>query len=95
MPLASENSASSPKLNWPKSLAFEQPTISRFEQGGDSTTLRIATQIAEALGVEVHELLLSNDRSTDEDLLISVFRTLSDDRRKGWMDMVRAAKDGS
>jgi transcriptional regulator with XRE-family HTH domain len=70
-------------------VGVEQPTISRFEQGGDGITLRLIKQIADALEVSVADLF-ADDRTPAEQALIRAFRTLSPDRQMGWMDLAQA-----
>jgi transcriptional regulator with XRE-family HTH domain len=67
-----------------------QPTISRAERGDDSTTMATLTGIASALDVPLSELFIS-DRSAIEVELLRVFRQLSPDRQKGWLEMARVA----
>lgn len=67
----------------------EQPTISRFERGADGITLGVVRQIAKALDVSVAELL-DEDRSETEQALLSVFRSLSPERQRGWVEMATA-----
>lgn len=70
----------------------EQSYISKIENGWEGVTLRNLRFIAEALDVEVHELL-SPETSAAEAALIKVFRDLSPERQKGWVEMARLAKD--
>lgn len=65
-----------------------QPTISRAEKGDDSTTLATLKQIAAALDVELTDLFVPN-RSDTEETLVRLFRSLPEDRQKGWLDLAR------
>lgn len=65
-----------------------QPHISRAEKGDDGTTLRIFQAISRALDVPLADLF-TEDRSTQESLLVQAFRSLSPDRQRGWLDMAR------
>ena len=72
-------------------VGVEQPTISRIERGTDAVTLRLARQVAEALDVPLYQIFL-DDTSDAELILLKTYRSLSDDRKKGWQDMALAAK---
>lgn len=63
----------------------EQPTISRMERGSDSVTLRVFTSVADALGVQLADLFV--DRTSAEQSLIEVYRSLPEDRKRGWQEM--------
>lgn len=67
-------------------IGVEQPTISRLEKGSDAVTLRLVKQVADALGVTVADLFL-DDRSAQEEAIISVYRSLPPERQKGWLDL--------
>lgn len=67
-------------------IGVEQPTISRLEKGSDAVTLRLVKQVADALGVTVADLFL-DDRSVQEEAIISVYRSLPPERQKGWLDL--------
>lgn len=69
----------------------EQSYISKIENGWDGVTLRNIRFIAEALGAEAYELLMS-DTTASERALLEVFRGLSPDRQKGWLEMAKLAK---
>ena len=70
-------------------VGVEQPTISRIEKGADSVTLRLLNSIADALEVPVHVLLL--DESDEAELrLLQIYRSLSDERKRGWDDLANA-----
>ena len=69
---------------------LSQPKVSRAERCEDGTTMGTYKRIAEALGVPLHELF-SSDRSDVETELLQMFRLLSPDRQKGWLDMARLA----
>jgi transcriptional regulator with XRE-family HTH domain len=69
-------------------VGVEQPTISRFERGSESITLRQVKAIADVLGVSVADLFA--ERSEAEDLILQVFRDLPPHRQEGWLDMARA-----
>lgn len=68
-----------------------QPTISRAERGDDSTTMATLASIAAALDVPLADLFAS-DRSAVEAELLNLFRRLSPDRQRGWLDMARLAQ---
>ena len=74
-------------------VGVEQPTISRFERGYDGVTLRLIRQIATALGVSVGDLF-TDERSAAEQLLVEAFRSLPEDRQKGWLDLARVVREG-
>lgn len=74
-------------------VGVEQPTISRFERGADNVTLRLARQVADALGVSVADLF-SDERSAAEQMLLEAFRSLPADRQKGWLDLAQAFRAG-
>lgn len=64
----------------------EQPTISRIEKGSESVTLRMLKDVAAALDTPLYTLFL--DDFTDAEIrLLEVYRSLSDDRKKGWEDL--------
>ena len=65
----------------------KQSTISKIERGYDGVTLRVLKQLAAALDVEVADLF-GDERSGAEMALIRVFRGLSADRQRGWLDLV-------
>ncbi|TMV69405.1 helix-turn-helix transcriptional regulator [Thioclava sp. BHET1] len=67
-----------------------QAAISRAEKLDDSVTMGMYKSIASALNVDVSELFI-DDRKKDELALLEVFRRLSPDRQKGWMEMARIA----
>ena len=71
----------------------EQSTISKIESGFDGVTLRMLRQLAEALEVDVIELI-SDDRTTAERVLIEAFRSLPSDRQQGWLDLAAAIAPG-
>lgn len=72
----------------------EQPTISKLERGNQSITLRTLMAVAEALQVPLSDLFA--DRSDAERAIIQAYRSLPEQRRRGWQDMARAvtAEDG-
>ena len=67
-------------------IGVEQPTISRFERGEDGITLRLIKDIAGALNVSVADLF-AEDRSEQEQRLLSAFRSLPAERQQGWLDL--------
>ena len=73
---------------------IEQSTISKVENGWEGITLRNLKSIAEALGVELYQIFLDGE-ANDELRLIEAYRSLSDDRKKGWQDMAVLAKADS
>lgn len=77
-----------------EAAGLEQSTISKIENGWDGATLRSLNYIAEALEVPTYQLFL-NDASTEEIRLISVYRSLPDDRKRGWQDMAQMVLAGS
>lgn len=68
---------------------LKQSTISKIERGYDGVTLRALYKIAEALDVELAELI-GNQRLKAEDAIIQAFRSLPEDRQQGWLDMAQA-----
>lgn len=71
-----------------EAAGMEQSTISKIENGWDGATLRTLNYIAGALSVPTYQLFL-DDTSVEEIRLISVYRSLSDDRKRGWQDMAQ------
>ena len=69
----------------------KQPHIARIEAGEGGVTLRVVSQIADALGVEPADII--DTRSQMEAYLIQAFRSLPADRQKGWIDMAEANSD--
>ena len=72
-----------------EAAGLEQSTISKIETGWDGVTLRSLKYISEALEVPVY-VLLQDDHTESEARLLNVFRSLSDERRNGWLDMARS-----
>lgn len=68
-------------------VGVEQPTISKLERGNDGVTLRTVFAIADALRVPVADLFA--DRSDAERAIIDAYRSLPEQRRRGWQDMAR------
>lgn len=71
----------------------EQSTISKIEGGFDGVTLRILKQLAQALDVDVVELI-AEDRTTAERALIEAFRSLPAERQQGWLDLAATLAPG-
>lgn len=71
----------------------EQSTISKIENGWDGVTLRNLRLIAKALDIPAYQLLTEDDAAA-ELILLRGYRSLSDERKKGWKDMALAAKAG-
>lgn len=67
----------------------EQPTISRIERGDTGVTLRNLYNVATALGVPLYQLF-TEDAEALELEIIKVYRSLSDERKQGWLDMLKA-----
>lgn len=76
-----------------EAVGVEQPTISRFERGSDSVTLGLVRRVAAALDVPVYELF-SDQQSSDEQVLLEIFRNLPPERQRGWLDMARSIPAG-
>ncbi|SHK05041.1 DNA-binding transcriptional regulator, XRE-family HTH domain [Ruegeria lacuscaerulensis ITI-1157] len=72
-----------------EAAGLEQSTISKIENGWDGATLRNLNYIAQALGVPTYQLFL-DDVSDAEIRIIEVYRSLSDDRKRGWQDMAQS-----
>jgi len=70
---------------------IEQSTVSKVENGWDGITLRNLKKIADALEIEPYQLFI-DDGSIEELSIIEAYRALSEDRRKGWLDMAVLAK---
>lgn len=68
---------------------LDQSTISKLEKGWDGATLRTLNTVAAALQVPTY-MLLQDDRSDAEAKLLQVFRSLSDERRNGWLDIAQS-----
>lgn len=77
-----------------EAAGLEQSTISKIENGWDGPTLRSLNYIAEALGVKTYQLFL-DDAAVEEIQLITVYRSLPDDRKRGWQDLAQAVLAGS
>jgi transcriptional regulator with XRE-family HTH domain len=71
---------------------LEQSTISKIERGWDGATIRSLTYIAQALEVPMYELFTSESELA-EIRLLEVFRSLPDDRKRGWLDMAQMVRD--
>jgi len=74
-------------------IGVEQPTISRLEKGSDAVTLRLLREVAVALGVGLADLFIE-DRSAQEEALLQVYRSLSPERQKGWLELAQALVKG-
>ncbi|WP_082035352.1 MULTISPECIES: helix-turn-helix domain-containing protein [Phaeobacter] len=75
-----------------ETAGLDQSTISKVEKGWDGVTLRSLNLIADALGVPTY-MLLQDEHTEAEARLLEVFRSLSDERRSGWLDMARSVVD--
>lgn len=73
-------------------LDMSQPYLAQIERGDRKLTTELQAKMAEVLGVDPGVLVDFNAPTPeDEARLLEAFRTLSPDRRKGWLDMARAA----
>lgn len=77
-----------------EAAGVEQPTISRIEGGSDSVTIRVMQSIADALDVPLYVLFLDTQEHAEIKLL-DAYRSLTEERKRGWQDMVLAVKAGS
>ncbi len=75
-----------------ETAGLDQSTISKVEKGWDGVTLRSLKLIADALEVPTY-VLLQDEQTEAEARLLEVFRSLSDERRNGWLDMARSVAD--
>jgi len=66
-----------------------QATVSRAEAGDDSVTLQQFKAIAAALNVPLWQLFAEN-MTSEESVLLDVYRRLEPARQMGWLDMARA-----
>lgn len=71
-------------------IDVEQGEISKLETTDRKPNMATVERIADALDVEIGDLF--SDRTDEEQFLVEAFRSLSPGRRKGWIDMARAAK---
>lgn len=67
----------------------QQATVSKVENGYDGVTLRTLNALANALRVDVMDLI-SSDRASAEIALLQAFRNLSPERQQGWLDLAAA-----
>ena len=67
----------------------QQATVSKVENGYDGVTLRTLNAFAEALCVDVMDII-SSDRASAEIALLQAFRNLSLERQQGWLDLAAA-----
>ncbi|WP_104019090.1 helix-turn-helix domain-containing protein [Roseovarius nitratireducens] len=75
-----------------KILGISQPYFAQIERGERRLNTELQQQLADVLGVKPPELVdFDAPTPEDEQFLLDVFRTLSPDRRAGWLDMARAA----
>lgn len=65
-----------------------QSTISRAESGDEGSTLKSYIAIAAALNVRLADLF-SDERSPAEQVILDIYRKLSPERQKGWVEMAR------
>lgn len=70
-------------------VGVEQSTLSKIENGFDGVTLRMLKKLADALGVDVVEII-GDSRTQAERALVDAFRHLPPERQDGWLDMVSA-----
>ena len=75
-----------------EACGVEQPTISKAERGTGGTSLKVYQAIASALEVPLY-VLFQDDRSETEARLLEIFRSLPEERKKGWLDMARSVLD--
>ena len=69
-----------------------QPHISRIERGDEGPPVRTYRKIAEALDVPLWQLF-GDQTTVAEQMLLDVFRSLSEERQQGWIDMARSVLD--
>ncbi len=74
-----------------EAAGFEQSYISKIETGWDGATIRNLQIIADTLGSPLYQLFI-DDSTAAELVLMDAYRSLPDDRKKGWQDMAIAAK---
>ena len=68
-------------------VGVEQPTISKLERGNESVTLRTLLAVADALNVPIGDFFA--DRTSAEQAIIEAYRSLPEQRRRGWEDMAK------
>ena len=71
-------------------IGVTQPTISRAERGDDGITLGTYRACAAALGVDLADIFMTEQRAAEK-ILVDSFRKLSVERQRGWLDMAQAA----
>jgi len=75
-----------------KAIGMSQPYYAQIERGERRLTTDIQIKIANALGVNPADLVdFDAPDESDEEILIKAFRSLSPERRQGWLDMAQAA----
>lgn len=74
-----------------EAAGLEQSYISKIENGWDGVTLRNLALLAEALEVPLFQLFLE-DTTAAEIKVMQTYRSLSEERKRGWQDMALAAK---
>ena len=68
-----------------------QPYFAQIERGVRPLKTNMQVRIADVLGVKPADLVdFDAPTQDDEALLLEAFRSLSSDRRAGWLDMARA-----
>lgn len=67
----------------------QQATVSKVENGFDGVTLRTLKALAEALRVDVMDII-SDDRAEAELALLAAFRNLPPERQQGWLELAAA-----
>lgn len=70
-------------------IGVNQSTISKAEKGDGGVSLVVYRDIAETLGVQMHELFAPDARSTVEAKMLEAFRGLPLDRQEKLIDLIR------
>ncbi|GGO52467.1 DNA-binding transcriptional regulator, XRE-family HTH domain [Roseovarius pacificus] len=74
-----------------KKIGLSQPYYAQIERGERRLSTETQIKIAKALGVKPADLVDFDAPDESEELIIlKVFRSLSPERRQGWIDIARA-----
>ena len=75
-----------------KKVDLSQPYLAQIERGERKLSTTLQAQIAKVLDVAPSALVdFEAPSQEEEEVLLKVFRSLSPERRTGWIEMARAA----